>query len=377
MRSVLVVSLLLALACGLWPCWAAAPGPKPQPRPGPLFRPPRFGPPTMPPMAPRKPTEIDRLAALRPAGWLPIPIIRANPQPWADLARRLLTAGDELSLIRGAFLAGETRLRSLAPAVQALLHHPSRRVRLHASIALCRMGVPAEPGACAALLGTPYWVRYYAAVALWQLGTPRAKRLLQRALHWQDDSFIIECISRALAEWQRPRLVPLPKLGQQKPVSLADASAIFIRESDWFWHKGRYQQCVRANSAAVLLDPENPDPYSNSAWLLWSMGLHTRAIGEYHRGLAADTSGEAAFYLAFYYQLQGDLIAAERYFKIAADLAPRNTNILRSWAHCLRRLGRLRQAMEVWQRVLEVNPTDAVAIREIKRLRQAIESEQD
>ncbi len=323
--------------------------------------------------------DLEVVASSRAANWLPLPVLSRIVDGGTPAAVRQLCVRDSLERARAAFLIGETCDKSAVAALHSVLADPSRPVRIHAGIALCRLGDNAGmKAASAALVGSRPWVRYYAVVGLWQLGTQQALRALEQHRHGQT-SLVAEAIDWALAgraPSDAGSVEPARSSGVDGPdwEDLWELAVLaLVYESDWWWHKGNYDQCVRCNDALTFLDPSAEDSYSNSAWLLWSGGHHTEAIGVYHRCIEANPqSNHGAFYLGFYYFQHGLHVEAEPYLRRAVTLRPGDDIARRAYAHCLEKLGRPTEAIAQWEALLQLKPNDGAAVLNLNRLRSIV-----
>jgi tetratricopeptide (TPR) repeat protein len=322
--------------------------------------------------------DLDELAATRPADWQPLPVVKYTLYSASAVTRMQLAGADPSTRAQAAFLAGEIGDTCNIPALQPLLGDPDRFVRIQAGIALCRLRNEAGLSAStAALVGTPPWVRYYAVVGLWQLGTEIALKVLARFRYGQCP-LVAEAMSAAIAH---PRDAVSdnrsPIVAQQAEVpaprqwaDVIEAAALsLLAESDWWWHRGEYDQCVRCNDALLFFDPTFEEVYTNSAWLLWSMGRHTEAIGTYHRCIQrVGGSNHGYFYLGFYYYQHEFMNQAEPYLRRAVEMAPEDHLARRAYAHCLERLGRIPDAIAQWEAILRYRPDDGAALTNLRRL---------
>ena len=316
---------------------------------------------------------LDKLAEVRAAKWLPLPIVRTLMPGIAEAAAAQLFSPDATVRRQAAFLLGEAGRSQYARQLKVATQDPDRRVRLHAGIALARMGSWAGlHQSLAALTSAAPWLRYYAAIGLWRLGFDCSN--LTRG----QEPLVAKVLKATGAPRHEvvPRLPQLPQVVEQVPSSWQEALDLalkaFTAESDWWWHKGDYDQVVRANEVIVFLAPDAVETYSNSAWLLWSMGRHTQAIGTYHRGIANNPdSSSALFYLGFYYFQHGLFAEAEPYLRRATQVNPTDHLARRALAHCLEKQGRRSEALEQWEILKKQRPTDgsvALNISRIKRI---------
>ncbi|MBC7288147.1 MAG: tetratricopeptide repeat protein [Armatimonadetes bacterium] len=325
---------------------------------------------------------LDVLAAARPADWLPL---SAASLAGTDMAKRTvagLNSAQADDRARYAFVLAELGRRdhAIKEALARLLNDSSRQVRLHAGVALCRLGDDRGlHAAMAALCSAPVWLRYYAAVGLWAVRTATARSVLETA-EIETEPFVEDTIRQALRDWDAPRPWPVVRhtgtAGEEAEDPVEWAIGALIAETDWWWHRGAYDQCIRCNEAIVFLDPSEQEQYTNSAWLLWSTGRHTRAIGTYHRCLVAvPQSSHGPFYLGFYYLQHDDLFAAEKFLRTAVKREPTDHLARRALAHCLEKQGRLSEALAEWDILAEQRPNDGSVLVNIQRVKAAIEQQ--
>ncbi len=323
------------------------------------------------------------LAKAQPARWLPLQAAAVHSDEVTAPAVAALKSPSAALRARAAFVLGEAGCSGGVEALAATLRDPDRTVRLHAGVALCRLCDPRGlPAAVAALHGARPWLRYYALVGLWRLGSEPARRAVEAARS-DPDPLVAYAATAAAGTWRgRPTpfrlpqsLPPVPPVGPDVVEWTVNA---LIAESDWWWHRGKHEQSIRCNEAVVFLAPDAEDMYTNSAWLLWSMGRHAEAIGTYHRCIAANpTSGHGPFYLGFYYMQHGDLVAAEKYLALAVRNAPDDHLARRTYAHCLENQGRLADALAQWEILRRQRPTDGSVLLNIRRLHKKMAMQPD
>ncbi|MCX7598044.1 MAG: tetratricopeptide repeat protein [Armatimonadetes bacterium] len=322
------------------------------------------------------------LADSRPAAWLPLPILVQAGDAFAVSLRPCLTSPSIPARARAAFLMGESAYPKAACWLKPLQADGSRLVRLMAGISLARLGDETGlPAAAAALTSSRSWQRYYGVLALWTLGGERARRLAEESASGQP-AFVAECLRQALHDWpvgaktrfSHRRPVEAPATLAEDDAVLAAVNA-FIMESDWWWHRGVYDQVIRANDVVTFLDPTAVEQYTNSAWLLWSMGRTAEAIGEYHRCIRQNPRDPHGYYYLGTYYLQHDQPAAGMpYLQKAVELEPENPLSRRALAHCLEKIGHLDEALAQWETILKLNPTDGAALHNRDRVRKELES---
>jgi len=328
--------------------------------------------------------DLEAIASARPASWLPLPILSEAGDALALSLKPVLPSPNTAARARVAFLLGETAYPQARSWLAPLLSDSSRLVRLMAGISLARLGD--ERGlkaAAAALSSSRPWQRYYGLLALWSLGGERAQRLAETHSKAQPP-FIAECLRQALDEWPAPRQpVATRRWPAEPPATLAQRDAIaaaanaFIIESDWWWHRGVYDQVIRANDVVTFLDPTAVEQYTNSAWLLWSMGRTAEAIGEYHRCIRQNPNDpHGYYYLGAYYLQHGQPAAGVPYLSKAVELEPEDPLSRRALAHCLEKVGRLEEALAQWEAILKLNPSDGAALLNRDRVLRALHKNQ-
>lgn len=307
--------------------------------------------------------------ATRPP-WAPLPLLRGHNE-YLPLAESALASSEPLQQQRAYFLLGQVQTREAAAAIRKATAS-DRATRVQAGVALCNLGAPtAIPTAAVALKEGPESLQLYAIYALWKLDSARARQALQDGRAYLSP-FLQEIVTTALAS--KPRKSPQTRLDLGRPVpdTLAqlweDVADIFVEESDWWWHKGNYEQCIRCQETSLSLDPGYVDLYGNIAWLQWSMGRHGQAINTYRRGIAANPqSWEAEQALGQYYVMQKRPELALPHLQRAAQLGspaiPR-----RQLGHTLEQLGRNTEALQAWQDILKLDPNDPIATRQVQRL---------
>lgn len=366
MRTFLLLALLsVTTATGLagTPAVAAAP------------RPPMEGPPPM--GGPSDELEHAWVGALgeRPGRpeWGPLPVLEDQ----AALLQPAIVASEDGAPIerrRAGLLLGLLGMAEGVPALETLREDEDREVRMQAGVSLCMLGEASGlPAARVALGSGPTWVQYYAVAGLWRVGGPRAEEAL-REMGSHLPELLQEAVSQALAEpWESPTGgVEVVADRTHDPVDRDDlwgqAADALIGECDWWWHKGNYDQCIRCMETSLFFDPHNVEGYSNIAWLQWSMGRHAAAVSTYHRAIAANPlSWDAADELANYYRMQKRYLLAEKYYAQAARLGSPALQ-RRGWGHVLETLGRNDEARTVWQQILQLDPNDPIARRQLERL---------
>lgn len=297
------------------------------------------------------------------------------------LLHELLQSPDADTRARSALVLGQIACPSSLDPLAAGLEDPARTVRVQCGIALGCMGDPRGTATCSyALISDPTWIRFYAIYGLWSINTDRAKTAL-RTRQVSQTGFIAEVLRSALqTPYVAPEPVPplSPRATTEPRPSLQQlweqAADVFVNESDWWFHGGDYDQVIRASEPSILLDPEYVETYSVVAWLQWSMGNDATAIRTLRRGVAAAAANpEAHFNLGYHYfntkRYTQALPSLERAVKLGGDMISRRT-----YAHCLERLGRLRESLDCWESILKTDPTDGVANLNRDRVKAKLEA---
>lgn len=298
--------------------------------------------------------------------WGPMPKFRgASAEP-------LLKTLDTADRAKGAFLLGQIGDRKAVPALAKLLNDQDRTVRIHTGIAVASLGDERGIPTCASVLKSePAWIRCYAAYALWQTNTPRARQVLKQSLAGQD-KFISSVINGAL---MTPYAPPASK-SSVKPETWADAGDALTEEADWWWHEGDFEQAVRCLQAILFLEPDDVQSYGLAAWLQWSMGRDEQAVNTLKRGIAAvPDSSEMYFEMASHYMKTERYLLAREPLEKALDLGG-DDMIRRQYAHCLEKLGRYSASLEQWAILLEKSPNDPVVKMNYERVKAEVNSKQ-
>jgi tetratricopeptide (TPR) repeat protein len=305
-------------------------------------------------------------------------VIQAAGDAFLRAVKPGLKSPSAVTRAQAAFLLGDGANRRYASLLLPLLKDADLHVREQAAIALCRLhDASGLDTASAALQADRSWVRFYAVVALWTIGGQRATDALRKSAKGQVP--LIElAIRRALAAAlpSKVRTVPpkpLPLPGASVADAVDGAADAFAGEADWWWHAGDYDQVIRANQVVTFLDPHAVEQYTNSAWLLWSMGRVPEALAEYRRCITANPRNpHGYFYLGEYFVEHKQIAEAEPYLKQAVALAPQDARFRRSLAHVYEKLGKLKEALEEWDAILKDNPTDGAAIQNRARVQAAL-----
>ena len=307
------------------------------------------------------------------APWEPLPLL-AGQRAWLPLVRPALEDANPVIRRRALFTLGCLQLSEGRSLAGQALADADRLVRVQAAVALVSLGDSRGlDGSTIALREGPSWLRLYALQGLWRLNSRAARARLKGSADYLTP-FLGQCLQQALAQQPRPsRRQSTPAETLPPPASRYDlwleVCDTFILESDHWWHKGDYEQSIRCQQTAVFFDPANVEAFTNVAWLQWSLGRHGEATSTYRQALAANPqSWQAADALGQYYLGHHQTEAGVQYLQAAARLGspavPR-----RMLGHALEKLGRYEEARAVWSGILELDPNDPIALRQLARLK--------
>ena len=306
------------------------------------------------------------------APWEPLPLL-AGQRRWLPLVTPALKDANPVIRRRALFTLGCLQLTEGRALARTALADADRLVRLQAAVALVSLGdAHGLAGAAVALREGPSWLRLYALQGLWRMDTSTSRACLKGSAAYLTP-FLGQCLKQALA--QRPQssrrtapaeALPAPSSRYDLWLEICDS---FILESDHWWHLGDHEQSIRCQQTAVFFDPANVEAFTNVAWLQWSAGRHGEAISTYRQALAANPQRwEAADALGRYYLGHHQTETGVQYLQAAATLGsppiPR-----RSLGHALEKLGRVDEARGVWSAILEMDPNDPIALRQLARLK--------
>jgi len=325
-------------------------------------------------------SQLDEMAARagRPPG-APLSVMWGRSE-MVPVIEEVLGGASAQDRIRAAFLLGRIGDRDATGPLLSALDDPCRDVRIQAGIALASLGDErGQHAAWAALVGEPQWIRYYAVLALSRLNTDKIRQNLKQ-IQPQQPEFISRTIQAAL---DQPALVPAVAPDRQ-PVALErDQIAVlwdwgtvvdaFNAETDWWWHHGDYDQCIRCMQVMLLMDPTLTETYSNIAWLQWSLGDETSAIGTYHRAISRLPDDPwSHHYLGCHYFITNRYELAIPHLREAVRLRPDiiSRHLL---AHCLEHTGQLEACFEHWREMYEQSPDDPAVKFNYERVKKLYE----
>jgi len=315
---------------------------------------------------------LDQMAqrAGRPP-WAPLPIMWGHSEMTPMLVQ-LVRQGSVQDRIQAAFLLGQIGDHAATRSLLNALDDPCRDVRIQAGIALaCLSDKRGQHAAWAALIGEPQWIRYYAVLGLSRLNSDKIRQSLKQ-IQSQQPEFISRTIQAAL---DQPAPVPAAAPDRQIAVlwdwgTVVDA---FNAETDWWWHHGDYDQCIRCMQIMLLMDPTLVETYDSIAWLQWSMGDDTSAIGTYHRAISKLPDDPwSHHYLGRHYFITNRYELAIPHLRKAVELQP--SIISRHFlAHCLERTGQLEACLGHWREMYEKSPDDPAVKFNYERVKKLYE----
>ncbi len=308
--------------------------------------------------------------------WAPLDMLWGHREV-ASYLLKVLDSDEPSNRARAAFVLGQIGSPEAIDALWAAKHDNERTVRLHAGIALAYLGdEQGLPAARAALTDAPTWLRYYAIVGLWRMGTTQAWALLNHSQAAQPP-FLEQVIAAALAT---PATVPPLERSVTGAEQLAgpltnsfvweSVAGAFRAETDWWWHRGDHDQAIRCLQVVVFMQPDRVETYSDIAWLQWSLGDNSGAIGIYHRAIDTNpTNPRAHFNLGFHYFNIGQYEPAVRYLEQAVCHGGSRL-MRRMYAHALEAAGQIEASLRQWKQMLQQTPDEVVVQRNYERVRQ-------
>ena len=172
-----------------------------------------------------------------------------------------------------------------------------------------------------------------------------------------------------------PLLVAASGLCSGGPAKRASAETKVDRlylDADKFFHDGDYYSSIRCQRQIIALDPAFIAAYTNSAWLLWSMGRETAALALLERGREANPDDcDIPLDIGFYHYQGARYGLAATEFARAAELGGTD-KMQRMLAHSLEKKGDLPGALQVWEALHLADPQEPVVNRHRERLQAAL-----
>jgi tetratricopeptide (TPR) repeat protein len=170
-----------------------------------------------------------------------------------------------------------------------------------------------------------------------------------------------------------------------------DIIAWLNRKADKYWHDGDYEGAVNCLNLITILEPHRIEAYDGAWYLLWSMAVsaeqenkktdaekyHQRAVKVLERGTLYNPNVYDIYYeFGQYYWATKQYEKARVYLARAAQFKDAPVPVKRNWAHACERSGDLKACVEVWQMMLKENPTDAVALNNLRRVQAKMANDQ-
>jgi tetratricopeptide (TPR) repeat protein len=307
--------------------------------------------------------------------WAPLEMLWGRRE-WREPLVQRLQQDDPVERGRAALALGLIGAQRAREPLAAALRDQDAAVRREAALALCYLGDQrGEAGAVRVLGEGEVWQRYLALVGLWRLYSPDTRAVLD-ALQPEQGSFLRALLPQALrsAPW-RP-LPPYPSRAEETPAAapgdglweqIADE---LVLTSDYWWHRGDYDQCCVLLEASLFFSPHRMETYDDVAWLQWSLGRGRRAVQVLEQGIAANPdSWQAHFNLGFHYFNTKRYAQALPYLKYAAEHTETWWVPLHTYAHDLEALGKREEARQVWEEAVRRFPQDVTARRNLDRVK--------
>lgn len=169
--------------------------------------------------------------------------------------------------------------------------------------------------------------------------------------------------------------MPAMLKGSTVPAPLSpdyDLADYLWEASDYYFHTGDHERCIRLNLYIVDLDPSFIEAYLGAAWLQDSADRFDEAKATLELGIRHNPEHYACYFdLGWYHTKQHEYEKALRWYKLAAEReCP--PNVPRMVANTLEKLGRLPEALAHWRELLKLYPDDQVVIHNIGRLEQKL-----
>lgn len=143
--------------------------------------------------------------------------------------------------------------------------------------------------------------------------------------------------------------------------------------SDRYFHVGDYESAIRMHYASIALDPQFVEAYSVAAWLLDSIDRTEEALSLLERGFNINRlSYQLPFDIGFILTRHKRLEEAVKWYEVAAQL-PAPFWVRHALAHAYEKVGRVKDALKVWEARLKEAPDDPVVKRNYERVLKLIE----
>lgn len=175
-----------------------------------------------------------------------------------------------------------------------------------------------------------------------------------------------------------PAVIAANDLPKQSRDKLEDVFASVVdglwAKTDEAFDEGRFDVSAGLCRFIVEIDPTFMEAYDIGAWMLDSDGRPGEAEALYMKNISANPKSYKPYFdLAMFYDQKRDYTKAEEYFRQATThSAP--TLVWRMLAHMREKLGDHGGALEVWETVKKMDPSDTFADPGIAREKAALEA---
>ena len=321
--------------------------------------------------------QMSDLAEQRHQWWTPLPVLMGDTNEVPTLLK-MLSSSNPNSRARSAFLLGQIGSKATIGALVNHLKDADQNVRLQCGIALACMGdLRGIPQCAQAISISPEWMKYYAVYGLWRTNSLAGRQVLKSISAKKQGNLISAAIIGALSTRyvESPVRVPASmktSSGLTEEQVISNAVNAFISEADWWFHDGYYDQAIRCLHVQVFLDPKYSEGYANMAYYEWSLGRDQRAVAILKQGISALPNDPAMYFeLGEHYYLTKNYKLAESPLNKATDLSD-SVTYRKVYAHCLERLGKLKESVAQWEILAKANPTDGAILLNRDRVKKLI-----
>lgn len=147
-----------------------------------------------------------------------------------------------------------------------------------------------------------------------------------------------------------------------------DVVDLLWRKTDFYFHRGDYENAIRLHRLIVEYEPDFTDAYGVCAWLIESQGRDKEALAFLKQGLKANPEVyDLYFEIGNYYFKRKDPKKAREYWEQAVKYE-HPFYVTRMLAHACEKMGDLEASRKVWKQILSQDPNDGVAILNLKRV---------
>jgi Tfp pilus assembly protein PilF len=165
-------------------------------------------------------------------------------------------------------------------------------------------------------------------------------------------------------------------IAQVDGVTSAVGDQIFAA-TDHYWHHGDYYRIVALNRVCVEIDPTWVDAYSNSVWLLWSMGDNLAADRFLEYGVQQRPHmPQLQYELGWHFYNTKRYSAALPHLQAAAASPVATAIVLKTLAHCYARAGKTAESVATWQTEVNRFPGDPAGPHNLQEMQAKLRAEQ-